>query len=168
LLDILRDNDKNVTNGNIGREMIPAFVLATAFLVSWSVGGIVYPPLKDWHNALSAGLSVMFFVTASAHWGRRRQDLVRMVPPKFPSPERLVTVTGVLEIAGALGLFLPRVRPVAALCLASLLVIMLPANLHASRAGLSIGGRPVMKSWLRVPLQIVFIACLVAVIVRTR
>jgi hypothetical protein len=64
----------------------------------------------------------MFLLTASAHWGKRRQDLIAMVPPAFPRPDLLVTVTGVLEIAGAVGLMLPMGAPYAALGLCFLLL----------------------------------------------
>lgn len=56
----------------------------------------------------------MFLVTASAHWGVRSPDLVRMVPLTFPDAELLVTITGVAEIAGAVGLLVPRLAPWAA------------------------------------------------------
>lgn len=48
----------------------------------------------------------MFLLTASAHGGKRRRDLIVMVPPAFPRPDVLVTTTGVLEIVGAVGLML--------------------------------------------------------------
>jgi hypothetical protein len=48
-----------------------------------------------WWNALRIALAVMFLFTASAHWGRRRADLVRMVPSAFRRPDVMVTVTGV-------------------------------------------------------------------------
>jgi len=50
------------------------------------------------------GLAGMFFLTASAHWGRRRADLIRMVPKNFPRPDFLVTLTGTCEILGAIGI----------------------------------------------------------------
>ena len=50
----------------------------------------------------------MFVVTARAHFGRQRADLVRMVPPGLPHPRGLVTATGALELLGALGLAVPR------------------------------------------------------------
>jgi uncharacterized membrane protein len=44
----------------------------------------------------------MFLLTASAHWGKRRRDLIRMVPGVFPQPDLLVTLSGMLEIVGAI------------------------------------------------------------------
>jgi uncharacterized membrane protein len=72
-------------------------------------------------RALRIALAMMFLLTASAHWGRRRADLVRMVPAAFPNPELMVTVTGLAEIAGAVGLLLPGTARWAAVGLAALL-----------------------------------------------
>ena len=44
----------------------------------------------------------MFLLTGIAHFGSRRAGFVEMVPPRLPRPALLVTVTGVLELAGAL------------------------------------------------------------------
>src|ERR1700690_3526616 len=105
----------------------------------------------------------MFLVTASAHWGKKRADLIRMVPPVFPKPELLVTATGCFEIAGAIGLLLSATTRLAATCLALLMVAMFPANLYASRQTLSIGGRPVTPFPIRTAVQLVFVTALLVV-----
>ena len=64
-------------------------------------------PLNGWTPSLRAGLALMFLFTASAHWGKRRCDLLAMVPALFPHPSLIVTVTGILELLGAVGLMLP-------------------------------------------------------------
>jgi uncharacterized membrane protein len=84
----------------------------------------------------------MFLFTASAHWGKRRRDLIAMVPRIFPRPELMVSATGAFEILGGLGLLIPAVAPVAAACLAMLLIGLFPANISAAREHLTIGGRP--------------------------
>jgi uncharacterized membrane protein len=91
-------------------------------------GSLGISMLDGWQPSLRAALAVMFFVTASAHWGKARVDLIRMVPPAFPRPDVLVTVTGLLEILGAIGLVLPGTTRAAATCLALLLLVMFPAN----------------------------------------
>src|SRR5215468_11310075 len=93
-------------------------------------------------TALRMGLAGMFFLTASAHWGRRRRDLVRMVPKNFPRPELLVTLTGICEILGAIGLLTPLFARWAAIGLTLLLIGVFPANVRATREGLTIGGKP--------------------------
>jgi uncharacterized membrane protein len=66
-------------------------------------------------------------------------------------------VTGIAEIAGAVGLLVPRVARWAAAGLGLLLVAVFPANVHAAREGLSIGGAPVTTLFPRALLQIVFL-----------
>jgi hypothetical protein len=57
----------------------------------------------------------------------------------------LVTITGLLEIAGAIGLLLPRTAAAAAICLAVFLVALFPANIRAARQRFTIRGRPAMS-----------------------
>jgi uncharacterized membrane protein len=141
--------------------MIPLVVLAVVF-IALSLAGL------SWWTALRVALAAMFLLTASAHWGKRRPDLVRMVPAALPRPDLLVTLTGILEIAGALGLlYLPTARA-AALCLTALLLCLFPANIRAARERLTIGGRPVPALLPRAAIQIVFVAATVAVAVGGR
>src|SRR5262249_56558354 len=90
--------------------------------------------------------------------GKRRSDLIAMVPRAFRRPELMVSATGFLEILGAVGLLIPAIAPIAAACLAMLLIAMFPANIRAARERLSIGGRPATALPLRTLLQLVFIA----------
>ena len=84
----------------------------------------------------------MFLLTASAHWGKRRPDLIRMVPKSFPRPDLLVTLTGVCEILGAIGLLVVPFARWAAIGLTLLLIAVFPANIRAAREGITIGGKP--------------------------
>jgi len=85
-----------------------------------------------------------------------------MVPAAFPRADLIVTITGVLEILGAVGLLVPATYRVAAICLALLLLAMFPANVSAARRKLTIGGKPVAGLPVRTLLQVVFIAALAA------
>jgi uncharacterized membrane protein len=111
---------------------------------------------------LRAGLSLIFLLTASAHWGKRRRDLIAMVPTAIPRPDLIVTITGILELLGTAGLLFPATAPAAAVCLAVLLIAMFPANVRAAREHLKIGEGAATALPLRTVLQIVFIAALAA------
>ena len=137
--------------------MAPFMVLIVLFGFFFVLGRIWLPAQLDWLTSLRFALAGMFLLTASAHWGKRRRDLIAMVPPAFPKPDLLVTLTGVLEIAGAVGLMLPRMAPYAALGLCVMLLAVFPANVHAARQHLSIGGRPVSSLLPRALLQLVFL-----------
>jgi uncharacterized membrane protein len=56
--------------------------------------------------ALRGGLAAMLLFTGLAHFDvfGRRADLVAMVPSALPAPGLLVTLTGMLNLAGALGI----------------------------------------------------------------
>ena len=143
--------------------MLPFIVLVIATMILKIIGAAGVPLLSNWTWCLRGGLALMFLFTASAHWGKQRGDLVAMVPSAFPRPDLMVSATGVLEILGAIGLLIPAIAPVAAACLAMLLISLFPANIRAAREGLTIGGRPATALPLRTLLQLVFIgAVLVA------
>lgn len=87
-----------------------------------------------WPAATAVGLAAMFVVTGVAHFvNPLRRDMIAIVPPQLPAPGLLVTVTGVLELAGAVGLLIPSTRTAAAVCLFMLMLIMFPANVYAAR-----------------------------------
>ena len=143
--------------------MAPFIVLVGLFGLFLGLGAAGVHTFGGWLAPLRFALAGMFLLNASAHWGKRRPDLVRMVPPRFPRPELLVTLTGVLELLGAIGLLLPRTAGAAAGGLGLLLVALFPANVHAARAHLTLDGRPVPALGLRAALQVVFVAAAVAV-----
>jgi uncharacterized membrane protein len=138
--------------------MAPFIVLAASFTLLRLAGFAGVGALDEVSLPLRISVALMFLLTASAHWGKRRADLVRMVPAWVPRPELAVTLTGVLELLGAIGLLVPATAPYAAIGLAALLVAMFPANVHAARAHLRIGGRPVTPLPQRTALQLVFFA----------
>src|SRR5688572_15416351 len=137
--------------------MKPLFVVIIAFLIFFALGQLGVPLYQDPIIALRWALGVMFLFTASAHFVGLREDLVAMVPPVFPKPALLVTVTGWLEIAGAVGLLVPSLARWAALGLAALLVAMFPANVYAARQGLTLGGKIVTPLGVRSVLQVIFL-----------
>ena len=144
--------------------MAPLIALLAGSTVARLIGLAGVDALDGWWPALRVGLALMFVLTGLAHFGLgRRADLIAMVPPSLPRPELLVTLTGVLELAGALGLLLPATARLAAACLALLMILMFPANVSAARRRVQLGGRPATPLALRTPMQVVFVAAAVAV-----
>jgi uncharacterized membrane protein len=140
--------------------MAPLIVLVVVTLLARLVGQFGVTSLRDWAAATRIGLAAMFCLTAAAHFNSMRADLVRMVPPRVPNPELMVTFTGVCEILGAIGLLVPRTRRIAAVALILFLLAVLPANIHAAQSGATLRGVPVTPLVPRAGLQIVFIALL--------
>lgn len=140
--------------------MTVLIVLLVSWLIFRFMGNFGIPAFLSWHDSAPYALAVMFLFTSVAHFNRLKRDLVRMIPAIFPKPLAIVYVTGVLEIAGAIGLIIRRFRPLTAHCLIALLVAMFIANIHAARSGVTLGGKPVTPLWLRTPMQLFFIALL--------
>jgi uncharacterized membrane protein len=74
-----------------------------------------------------------------------------MIPGYFPHPLLIVYITGVLELLGAGGLVLPKFRKLAGICLIALLIGMFIANINAAQKGVTLGGKPATRLWLRAP-----------------
>jgi uncharacterized membrane protein len=145
--------------------MAPLIALVTGFVAARLAGLLGVDALDGWEPALRVGLALMFLLTGLAHFTGRRAELIAMVPPRLPRPDLLVTLTGVLELAGAAGLLIPATAPLAAAGLALLMLAMFPANVSAARRRLTLGGRPVTPLPARTALQILFVAAATAVAV---
>jgi uncharacterized membrane protein len=90
--------------------------------------------MDTWVKAIAVGLAAMFVLTGVAHFvPPLRDNLIAIVPPRLPAPGLLVSITGVLEILGAVGLLVPVTRVAAAVCLLLLMLTMFPANIYAAR-----------------------------------
>ncbi|MER7888321.1 DoxX family membrane protein [Micromonospora sp. NPDC094482] len=139
--------------------MAPLIALIVGTGLARLAGLVGIDALDGWQPALRIGLALMFALTASAHFtGGRRDDLIAMVPPRLPRPDLLVTLTGLLESAGAVALLVPATARWAAAALGLLMLAMFPANVSAARRRLTLAGRPVTPLARRTALQFVFIA----------
>lgn len=146
--------------------MIPFFVLVLGTAVLRLLGLVGVDALDAWQPALRGGLALMLVFTALPHFRSGwRDDMIAMVPPAVPRPDLLVAATGVLELAGAVGLLIPPLAPAAAICLALLMLAMFPANVSAARRKLTLGGRPVTPLPLRTAMQVVFVAAAIAAVI---
>ena len=144
--------------------MAPLVFLVIGFVLARVAGLAGIDALDGWLPALRVGLAVMFVVTGLAHFApKMRADMIAMVPPRLPRPELLVTVTGVLELVGAVGLLIPATASLAAAGLALLMIAMFPANVSAARRKLSFGGKPVEPIVPRTALQVFWVALATAV-----
>lgn len=132
-------------------------VLLASLALFGGLGALGVDALSTPRDVVAWALAAMFLFTASAHFTRTREDLVAMVPRVFPNPELLVSLTGILEVLGAVGLLIPATRGLAGLCLVLLLVALLPANISAARRGVPMRGRAPTPLRLRIPMQILFV-----------
>jgi uncharacterized membrane protein len=95
---------------------------------------------------LGSGIFLHFFRTAVS---------ASVIPPAFPARTFLVIFTGVAEIAGAVGLFVPRFTRAAAFWIAVMMVAVFPANVYG--AGQVIDGLRFPSVPVRLAMQVVYI-----------
>lgn len=138
--------------------MLVVLILIFSLLFFRGLGALGVSIFDTWMAATPFALATMFLFTSTAHFSKMRHDLARMMPAIFPHPMLLVYFTGVCEFLGAAGIMFSRTRSLAGFCLCLFLVCVLPANIKAAREGVTIGGRPATALWLRIPLQILFLA----------
>ena len=145
--------------------MAPLIALLLGTIAARSIGWLGVGYVNSWTAAIAVGLALMFVLTGCSHFALPlRRDLIAIVPPRLPAPGLLVTITGVLELLGAVGLLVPATRVAAAICLLLLMLAMFPANVYASRMP-----DPPKSMTTRLPLrtamQVIFVAAAVAVAV---
>jgi uncharacterized membrane protein len=81
-----------------------------------------------------------------------------MIPPPFTGALWLIYVTGLIEIAGAVGLLTRRFRRAAAWGVIALFVALFPPNVYAALAGVSLNSAAPTPLLIRTPLQLFWIA----------
>ena len=114
--------------------MAPLITLLAGSVAARIVGWLSVDYVDTWGKAIAVGLAAMFVLTGVAHFvPPLRDNLIAIVPPQLPAPGLLVSITGVLEFLGAVGLLGPVTRVAAAVCLLLLMLAMFPANIYAAR-----------------------------------
>jgi uncharacterized membrane protein len=145
--------------------MVPLIALIVVTLAARLAGWLGWGYTNAWPAAVAVGLAAMFTVTGIAHFVQPlRSGLTAIVPPKLPAPGLLVTITGVLELLGAIAVLIPQTRVTAAACLALLMVAMFPANVYAAGAKRS-EHAPSTPLVPRTLMQVLFVAGAVLVAV---
>lgn len=94
-------------------------------------------------------LAAFYFLAGVAHL-RSPAGFLTITPAWVPFPEAVVAFTGIAELAGAIGLLIPRFRRAAAIGLAAYAVCVYPANINHAINNLAIGGQE-MSWWYHGP-----------------
>lgn len=103
-------------------------------------------------------LAALFLTTGTLHF-LHAQFFVSIVPPWLPAHALLVAVSGLCEIAGGIGLLVPRTRRCAGIGLIALLLAVFPANVHMAVHPQLYAATASSRALLwRLPLQGVLIA----------
>jgi uncharacterized membrane protein len=100
-------------------------------------------------------LQFAVFASAGVLHILRPDPFVRIVPAFIPWPLAVVYLSGAAELAGAIGLLIPRLRAAAGWGLIALLVAVFPANVHMLQLARESNASAwyVALLWGRLPLQ---------------
>ncbi len=104
--------------------------------------------------------AVPLAVSSIGHFARTA-TFASIVPPEFSHPQAWVIFTGILELAGAIGLLLPKTTRTAAVCIAMLMIAIFPANIYAANktvGGLHMPGIPVRLAMQAIYILLVLLA----------
>ena len=143
--------------------MAPLIVLTIGFGLLRGLGLAGVDALDGWQPSLRGALAAMLLLTASAHFGSRRKDLIAMVPSRLPRPDLLVTLTGLLELGVAAAVLFDETATWGGALFAGLLIAMFPANVRAADRRLTIGGQPATPVGPRAVMQALFLSAAIGV-----
>jgi uncharacterized membrane protein len=135
--------------------VVPMLLLILTVLAFFGLGRADYASFGLPQLLLRVVVALPLFISAILLHFLRTEVTASIIPPVFPVRHFLVLLTGVCEIAGALGLFVPSLRQAAALWIAIMMIAVFPANVYAS--GKVIGGLPMPGVPVRTAMQIMFI-----------
>ncbi len=119
----------------------------------WRPGLSVAPALRA-----RVGVSLFFAFTSMGHF-LQTAAMAEMLPPFIPYRPEIIYVTGILELLGAIGVWLPRLTHLAGLGLIAMLIGVLPSNIYAAFTYVDFGGHGAGPVYLlaRVPFQLLVI-----------
>jgi uncharacterized membrane protein len=134
--------------------MLFIVLLITLTLFAALAARLGAPGLTAWSARMRLAMAVALLLVGSDHL-LSPQRYLPMMPDFLPYHLELVLFTGLCELAGAIGLLLPRWRRWAAMALALYFVCVFPANIKNALDGLDVEGLPAATwyYWLRLPFQ---------------
>lgn len=123
-------------------------------LVAALAGRAGVPGLADWRASMRWGMAVALVLVGTDHLVTPERYLP-MMPSLVPFPHEVILLTGLAEIAGGIGLLVPRLRWLAGLMLGIYFVSVFPANIKVAVYGMSVAGMPEAGwyYWVRLAFQ---------------
>ena len=98
---------------------------------------------------------IAFIVAGTLHFTHTRA-YEAIMPPSVPRHRESVLISGAAEIAGGIGILVPRTRPLARWWMLALLAAVFPANVNMALNPERYRRIPAWALWLRLPFQGVF------------
>jgi len=132
--------------------LIGPYLILTAVTRVW--GAIKIEP----HLRGRISLAIVFVFTGLGHF-IMTEPMTQMLPPWVPMRMPIIYITGVVELAAAAGLLVPRLCRLTGIYLIAFLILVLPANIYAAINRVEMGGHSMGPPYLfiRIPLQLILI-----------
>lgn len=136
--------------------LVVLFLLLTLPYLILTLLGKVFPRLNVTPaKRARVGLSLFFAFTAIGHF-IRTEGMAEMLPDTVPFRIEIIYITGIFELLGAIGVWIPRLTKLAGLLLIVMLVGLLPANIYSAINRVEFGGHGAGPVYLlvRIPFQL--------------
>ena len=108
------------------------------------------------HLLALLGIAAFFFGGGIGHF-MFPEFFVSIVPDYIPTPALLVAISGICEIAGAIGILMTRTRRIAGFGLLLLIIAVFPANVYMAQHPEQFATFPPWMLYARLPLQLVLL-----------
>lgn len=104
-------------------------------------------------------IAVLFCFTALGHFVKPH-EMLEMLPPWVPARKLVVLLSGLLELAFAIGILVPSISRLTATSAIVFLFLATPLNIYSAYRRVNFGGHAAGPGYLfiRLPLQILLIA----------
>lgn len=138
--------------------LISFVILVAAIVLFFALAHRRYTQFGGAQAALRILAALPLLLSAVFLHFMRTNEATAMLPPVFPAPGlpgHLVIATGIFEVLGAIGLFVPRFRRSAALWIAIMMVLIFPVNILV--AGQTFAGLQMPSVPVRLAMQVVYI-----------
>lgn len=110
--------------------MKPFFILISSFLITL-LGTLIVSKEIDPIFSGRLALAVMLIFASIGHF-KYKKTMAMMLPHFVPKRQLIILLTGLIEIAAAVGIFIPQIQRITGILLILFFILILPANIYAS------------------------------------
>ena len=137
--------------------MVILVVLLSVFFITWGILTIAHHSNR-FRTAGCIAFAVLFLFTGVSHFSLA-DGMVQMLPEWVLGRYPILYITGLMEIAMAIGFLWPSTRRMTGIIAIAFLMGVLPSNIYASLNSVDFGGNAQGPRYLffRIPLQLFLI-----------
>ena len=119
------------------------------------IHSILQLPNGLWKKIVLLSLAIFFIYTGIDHF-INADFYLSIMPPSLPFHKQAVYISGFFEVAGGLGVLVPRFRKIAGWGLLALLICVYPANIYMAITPEAFPNIPLSLLYFRLALQFLF------------